>query len=98
MKNCITYPKNGAATYIDIGLDRLSGCHKSLSVPDPMLKLGAAKKPAKKRKMTKVAMFCAKPVPRINRAKMGRLMKTTGFLPKLSESGAAKGPPKARPS
>ena len=91
----ITYPKNGAATYSDIGPDLFSGCQRSLSVPDPMLRLGAAKKPAKKRRTTRVAMFFAKPVPRMKSAKIGRLMKTTGFLPKLSDSGAANGPPNA---
>lgn len=94
----MTYPKNGAATYIDIGPDRFSGGHKSLSVPDPMLRLGAAKKPAKNRRTTRVAMFCAKPVPRIKNANIGKLIKTTGFLPKLSDSGAANGPPNAKPS
>ncbi len=93
-----TYPKNGAATYMDIGPDRLSGGHKSLSVPDPILKLGAAKNPAKKRVTTRVAMFCANPVPSMNNANIGKLMNTTGFRPKLSDSGAAKGPPKASPS
>lgn len=96
--NVMTHPKNGAATYMDIGPERLSGGHKSLSVPDPMLRLGAAKKPAKNRVTSTVAMFCANPVPRMNNAKMGRLMKISGFLPKLSDSGAANGPPQARPS
>lgn len=95
---CVTYPKKGAATYSDIGPDRFSGCQRSLSVPDPMLRLGAAKNPAKKRRTTRVAMFFAKPVPRMNSAKIGRLIKMTGFLPKLSESGAANGPPNASPS
>ena len=95
----LNVPKNGAATYIDIGPERLSSCHKSLRVPLPVyvLKLGAEKKPAKKRRTTSVAMFRAKSAPRIKSAKIGRLMKTTGLLPKLSESSAAKGPPKARP-
>lgn len=64
---------------MDIGLERLSGCHRSLSVPLPILKLGAANKPAKKRMTTSVVIFCAKPAPRMNRAKTGRLMKTRGL-------------------
>jgi hypothetical protein len=70
----------------------------SLSVPDPMLRLGAAKKPAKKRKTTSAAILGANPVPRMKSAKIGRLMKITGRLPNVSLKGAANGPPKARPS
>jgi hypothetical protein len=94
----IAGPKNGVATYNDIGPERFSGGQMSLSVPDPILRLGAAKKPAKKRKTTKAAILGANPVPRMKSAKMGRLMKTTGRLPNVSLKGAAKGPPKARPS
>jgi hypothetical protein len=91
-------PKNGVATYNDIGPERFSGGHMSLNVPEPMLRLGAAKKPAKNRNTIKVAMLCANPVPSIKSAKIGRLMKMTGRLPNVSLSGAAKGPPNARPS
>lgn len=91
-------PKNGVETYRDMGPERFSGGQMSLRVPDPILKLGAAKKPAKNLKTTRVAMLCAKPVPRMKRAKMGRLIKMTGLRPNVSLNGAAKGPPNARPS
>ena len=94
----IAGPKNGVATYSDMGPDRFSGGQMSLSVPDPILKLGAAKKPEKKRRTTSAAMLCAKPVPRVKSAKMGRLMKITRRLPNVSLRGAANGPPNARPS
>jgi hypothetical protein len=91
-------PMKGVATYKDIGPERFSGGQISLSVPEPILRLGAAKKPAQNLRTTSVAMFCANPVPSTKSAKMGRLMKMIGRLPKVSLKGAANGPPKARPS
>ena len=91
-------PKNGVETYNDIGPERFSGGQISLRVPEPMLRLGAAKKPAKNLNTTNVAMLCANPVPRMNNAKIGRLMKMTARLPNVSLKGAANGPPNARPS
>jgi hypothetical protein len=81
-----------------MGLDLFSGGHISLNVPDPMLKLGAAKNPDQNRKTTSADMLCAKPVPRVKSAKMGRLIKITGRRPNVSLKGAANGPPNARPS
>jgi hypothetical protein len=90
-------PKNGVATYSDMGPDRSSGGQISLSVPDPILRLGAAKNPAQNRNTTRPAMLCAKPVPKMKSAKMGKLMKMRGRRPKVSLRGAANGPPKASP-
>ena len=90
-------PMNGVATYSDMGPDRFSGGQISLKVPDPMLRLGAAKKPAQNLSTTRLAILCAKPVPRMKSAKMGRLMKMRGRRPNVSLRGAANGPPKASP-
>jgi hypothetical protein len=80
-----------------MGPERFSGGQISLNVPDPILRLGAAKKPAQNLSTTRPAILCTKPVPRMKSAKMGKLMKMRGRLPKVSLSGAANGPPKASP-
>jgi hypothetical protein len=90
-------PKNGVATYSDMGPERFSGGQMSLNVPDPILRLGAAKKPAQNLNTTRLAILCANPVPRMKSAKIGKLMKMRGRRPNVSLRGAAKGPPKASP-
>lgn len=42
--------------------------------------------------------MCAKPVPRMKSAKIGKLIKMIGRRPNVSLKGAANGPPNARPS
>jgi len=63
----------------------------------PMLKPGLAKRPAKKRHMTKEVMFCEKPAPRVNTARPGKAQIYTAFLPKVSLDGPAMMGPKDRP-
>lgn len=79
------------------GPPEVSMCQTSAMVPAPIATAPEPPKPAKKRVMIKVSMFCAAPDPAVKARRKMSVIKYTGRRPTSSDIGAEMSGPSAMP-